>query len=606
MSGTRYCSTCGSLLSEGAAICGECGARYQASPYERRATDAPGAWSQAPTPRRRDRGAAEEEAAEDDGIEIISRESLRTPPPGATALRTAHQYDQRMVTPPPMQQSGPGSAPGMMSGPGSPASALAPQAPAAGAPMEQPLDGCTPAAPLKRFLAAVIDAVIGTLVTVPLAIGLALVLTAETVGPLPLILIGVGTALPVAYVLLIIWLVGAKGFSLGKLILGLRVADTAKGGRLGFLRSLGRWLIYGLIPLVMALSIFIDPKKRLRGFHDRAIGSVVVDVNVGRNPLVPRTDDFERADPEHYLGRSSVAVSAHENLLAEPGAAWRSEPASAQPPTSGAWGGDQQSAAGAYAPPVAPAHDAAPAEAADPWAPPAVDPVPAPQPAWGQSPSQPARDQSVPQPGWDRPAAHTQPWDQPAPSQPLSFDQPVAPPQSWDQPAPHQPARPEPAPRSVPEPSGAPSDLTEDAWPDSAGIDEQTRMSLPEDPAADLEQTRISPLRLPAVRTLRLVTDDGAERVVERAVVVGRNPAAPGDELVFVLKDETRSVSKTHLLIDGTGDEVLVTDLGSTNGSTILHQDGSRDHLVPSTPTVLPSGAQVTLGDRTLTVEREQ
>lgn len=594
MSRTRYCSTCGSLLTEGAAICGECGARYQASPYERRATDAPGAWSQAPTPRRRDRGAQEEQATEDDGIEIISRESLRPPSPGATALRASHQYDQRMVTPPPMQQSGPGSAPGMPSGPGSPALAPAPGTPAAGAPMEPPLDGCTPAAPLPRFLAALIDAVIAALVTVPLLIGLGLVLTAETVGALPLILIGVGTALPVAYTLLIIWLVGAKGFSLGKLMLGLRVADTAKGGRLGFLRSLGRWLIYGLIPLIMALSIFLDPKKHLRGFHDRAIGSVVVDVNAGRNPLAPRPDDFERADPEHYLGRSSVAVSAHENLLAEPGTAWGSDSAPAQGPVSGAWGGDQQSAPSPYAPPVAPETEAAAPVVADPWAPPAVDPTP--QPGWGQSAAQPGWGQDAP--------AHPQPWDQPAPQQPVSWDQPVAaqPQQSWGRSSPYEPAADQPAP----EPTGAPGDLTGDAWHGGAGIDEQTRMSLPEDSLADLEQTRVSPLRLPAVRTLRLVADDGAERVVERAVVVGRNPSAPGDELLFVLRDETRSVSKTHLLVDGTGDEVIVTDLGSTNGSTILREDGSREHLVPSSPTVLPAGAQVTLGDRTLSVEREQ
>ena len=65
MSQTRYCSTCGSLLGEGAAICGECGARYQASPYERRATETPGAWSPPPTPRSRDLGPEDEEQDEE-------------------------------------------------------------------------------------------------------------------------------------------------------------------------------------------------------------------------------------------------------------------------------------------------------------------------------------------------------------------------------------------------------------------------------------------------------------------------------------------------------------------------------------------------------------
>ena len=54
------------------------------------------------------------------------------------------------------------------------------------------------------------------------------------------------------------------------------------------------------------------------------------------------------------------------------------------------------------------------------------------------------------------------------------------------------------------------------------------------------------------------------------------------------------------------GEELLVTDLGSTNGSTILREDGSRENLVPETPTVLPAGARLTLGDRTLSVERVQ
>lgn len=97
-------------------------------------------------------------------------------------------------------------------------------------------------------------------------------------------------------------------------------------------------------------------------------------------------------------------------------------------------------------------------------------------------------------------------------------------------------------------------------------------------------------MHLPPVRTLRLTTDDGAERVVEKAVVVGRNPAASADEVLFVMKDDTRSVSKTHLRIDGSGDEVLVTDLGSTNGSTLLREDGARENLVPNAPTVLPIG----------------
>ncbi|WP_345742688.1 RDD family protein [Brachybacterium paraconglomeratum] len=351
MNQTRYCSTCGTLLSEGAAICGECGARYQASPYEKRATDAPGAWSAPPRPRSRAEQGQERSDQEDEGIELIRADSLRSPQPGATALRSEEQYDRVMVTQPPMNQPArnqPGQSPGMPGGPGASASGpgsapgtapgAAPEGAPAAASFEPPLDGCAPATPLKRFLAALIDTVIATLVTVPFLIGFILIVTSQSASTTSMILIGVGTALPAAYHLVMIWLVGAKGFTLGKLILGLRVTRLSEGGALGFVRALGRWAVYALFPLLMALSIFFDPRKLLRGFHDRAIDSVVTDIKAGRNPLQPRPDDFERAGAEHYLGAPSVAVSTHENLLSEPGAAWRDQGASPVQPVDGAQG----------------------------------------------------------------------------------------------------------------------------------------------------------------------------------------------------------------------------------------------------------------------------
>jgi uncharacterized RDD family membrane protein YckC len=704
MTGTRYCSTCGTLLSEGAAICGECGARYQPSPYERRATDAPGAWS--PPPRQRSRetdipaGAAEEE-----GIELITADSLRPARPGATALRGEEQYDRVMVTQPPMNQPGPPvGAPGA---PGSPARAPEPgptDQPAA-APLDPPLDGCVTASPLKRFLAALIDSVLASLVSVPFLVGAGLLLFSEDPGLLAQILIGVGVALPLAYHLVMVWLVGAKGFTIGKLILGLRVTRTSQGGPLGFLRSLGRWALYGLISLIMALSIFLDPRKQLRGFHDRAVDSVVVDVKEGRDPLKPRPDDFERAGAEHYLGAPSVAVGAHENLLAEPGAAWRDQGAGpAQPADGGApqhgappqgmppqgapeqgapqQGAPQQGAPSPYAPhtsassaaeaPASPwgSPSAAPQGTDGGWAPPPVEPIPSPPSSWDEpaAPAQPTWDQGPAQDPWDRPeqqaldaswgppeAQHQAPsWDAPAAQEPAptwgsppeapqepapTWGAPSAAPQdpapSWGSPAPQEPApswggQPvqeqspwgpspaapvAPAPAGTPAPTptgttddqhGGPNDLTGDAWGEvDDSVDEATRMSVAED-LGDLEATRISTAHLPPVKKVRLTTDDGAERIVDKAVVVGRNPAAPGEELLFVMRDETRSVSKTHLRVDGTGEELVVTDLGSTNGSTILREDGSRENLVPETPTVLPAGARVTLGDRTLSVERVQ
>lgn len=672
MSQTRYCSTCGTLLTEGAAICGECGARYQASPYERRATDAPGAWSQAPKPRSRDLGNQEPAPVEDEGVELISRDALSPKQPGATTVRSPEQYDQVMVSQSPMHQNGPGESFGQSYGPGSPGSAPAPgtSASATGivSEMEPPLDGCAPASPVKRLVAALIDGVIATVVLIPLIIGIVLLVVQDPITLLPQILVGVGVALPAAYTVLMIWLSGAKGITIGKVILGLRITRFSQGGPLGFLRALGRWALYAIIWWLMALSIFLDPKKMLRGFHDRAIDSVVVDVKAGRNPLHPRPDDFERASDEQYLGAPSVPVSTHENLLSEPGAAWSHDPqgaAGGQSPASSAWGSEQPAAASPYAPPASSGSSApdapiggspwsspppmqepaAPGQhsAGEGWAPPPVEPVG--QSAWGQQAPTPSSQQSEQQ--WGHPAPIAQPeqqWGQPAPSaqqseqwgeqppaQPVWGPPPSAPereqppvPQYGEPEEPYQNPAPQGAVDMFPQPqqsdgwdqgapatatgrAGGPNELTGDAWGGhDDGVDEQTRMSTSQESIEDLEQTRVSAVKLPAVKKLRLTADDGSDRVVDKAVVIGRNPAAEGQEMLFVLKDDTRSVSKTHLHIDGTGDDITVIDLGSTNGSSILREDGSREELVPNTPTVLPSGAKLTLGDRTLSVEREQ
>src|SRR5699024_12487516 len=99
---------------------------------------------------------------------------------------------------------------------------------------------------MRRCLAALIGAVGASLTLLPLAIGLILIIVQDSATLLAQILVGVGVAVPAAYRVLILWLVGSKGFSLGKLILGLRVTRSSRAGGIGFLRSLGRWALYAL------------------------------------------------------------------------------------------------------------------------------------------------------------------------------------------------------------------------------------------------------------------------------------------------------------------------------------------------------------------------
>jgi pSer/pThr/pTyr-binding forkhead associated (FHA) protein len=64
------------------------------------------------------------------------------------------------------------------------------------------------------------------------------------------------------------------------------------------------------------------------------------------------------------------------------------------------------------------------------------------------------------------------------------------------------------------------------------------------------------------------------------------------------------SVSKTHAHVVVAADGALVvTDRGSTNGSTVVRQGMPRP-LPAGRPTTLLEGDVVTLGDRTMTVHR--
>lgn len=681
----RYCSTCGALLSAGAALCGECGARYRESPYEKRATDAPGAW--AAPPRRRAEAAADSAPAEDsDQIQLLGSSAPEPPDPAGTALRGRSQYDRGMDAQQPA---------GVWGQPPSPAQDR-PADPGGPAPLEPPLDGCAPAGTGKRVLAFIIDGVIAGITALPLWIG-TILLVLQSHPTLATILTGLGAALPIAYALVIVWLQGSRGFTLGGLIMGLRVVREDTGAPLGFGRSLARYVVLALLTWIAGLTTFLDPERHGRGLHDRMISTILVDARAGRDPYAPRPDDFARPDAAQYLGDPSVPVSVRENLTAKPGAAWE-EPAANGSPAGGTSQGGAASPAAASAAPAPPA-----------WGSPVPAPSPAqaqPSPAWG-SPPDGAREQS-----WDAPAASpgasqgpvtpssdrveepiitSSPWAPPPPapheessapapaaaddsppadprpadshsaqadeivdpwappsegsaaaaSEPAEPVQPIEPVQPEQfavpvdpaQPAgPDEPARPAesaqpvsgddpsaawtsspapaaepvqsaptpapaqaPAPSSTPAPVGAPADL-----------DESTRLTQPTEDLGDVEATRVVPARRDRRPGYRLLLDDGSVHEVRGVATLGRNPAAETGEERLVLADETRSVSKSHLRLEATVEGLQVTDLGSTNGSALILADGSSQDLDPHSPLSLPDGATLSIGDRTLTVERIQ
>lgn len=77
------------------------------------------------------------------------------------------------------------------------------------------------------------------------------------------------------------------------------------------------------------------------------------------------------------------------------------------------------------------------------------------------------------------------------------------------------------------------------------------------------------------VDSLRLTFDTGQSQIVAAAGVIhlGRKPeASAGDEQLVTVRDPDGTVSKTHLRIELRGDEIWLTDLGSTNGSEMFDE----------------------------------
>jgi FHA domain len=106
-----------------------------------------------------------------------------------------------------------------------------------------------------------------------------------------------------------------------------------------------------------------------------------------------------------------------------------------------------------------------------------------------------------------------------------------------------------------------------------------------------------------------LVLDDGAIFQLDRDYVIGRDPAldasvAVGKALPLRATDDGGTVSRTHARIQLDGWLVLVTDLGSTNGTRIRLPGQAADQaLTPRVPAALVPGSLIDLGGRQIRYE---
>lgn len=479
-----------------------------------------------------------------------------------------------------------------------------------------PIPGAVPASLGRRLLAAVIDGVAALLLgggfvlagTVQLLdqVGAgAAGRTAVTPTGVPVIAVVGGVVLVIVGV--VQWvLLGTRGWTLGKKLVSLRALDARTGRPLGLGRALVRLLVpgvSGVVPLVgpvlVGLSPLFDDSGRRQGWHDKAAGSVVLDVAVGRDPMTaPAPDASARIDA---LLRSAGPGTSAAGQAAGP----RTPP----PPQAAA---APSPSAPAPAPP-APAAPAPPGSAAPPppaprppvpvAAAPQVEPAPAaqpPRPVTGPPVVQvsgPALSSEVSE--MTAPVISSVPGRPSRPATAAAEDLHVGPdpspavPAHTARPVPEHPVPEHPVPgSSVPAaPALAPGDRSAD----------------------DVESTRLRPARgrvpeLPdeAPSSAVLHVTDGRRVVLTGTVLVGRNPSArPGEEVTELVRvaDPGRSVSKTHLAVGVDRLGVWLRDRNSTNGTVVTLADGQQILCGANQQVRVPVGASVAFGDYGFTVE---
>lgn len=158
-----------------------------------------------------------------------------------------------------------------------------------------------------------------------------------------------------------------------------------------------------------------------------------------------------------------------------------------------------------------------------------------------------------------------------------------------------------PAPEPEPEPTPAPValDLPPLVWATPPAPDPEAA------PVTDQSDVALTIVRRPAsspVPTLVLQVVGGDRVTVAGAAVCGRLPVPHDDAGVVVLEDPTLSLSKTHLRIDFPDGRPTLTDLRSSNGTTITRPGGTTTALTPGVPFPLTGGDLITVADWSATV----
>lgn len=125
--------------------------------------------------------------------------------------------------------------------------------------------------------------------------------------------------------------------------------------------------------------------------------------------------------------------------------------------------------------------------------------------------------------------------------------------------------------------------------------------TAPQVPAEEIDRTVA---RRP-VDSILLTFDDGTHHFLVGQALVGRapepEPGHPNAQMVS-LHDPGRSISKIHIALSVQSGAVLVEDMHSTNGTTVMLPSGTTQAVLPGAPVLAPAGATVYFGDRSVKI----
>jgi len=422
--------------------------------------------------------------------------------------------------------------------------------------------GIVSAAPGIRSLAFTIDLAIWLLLASPAVVGAVMLAMGDTsfVGVL---LVIIGTALPLLFGLLQLMLHGRRGVTAGKASMRLRSIAVDGLGPVGFWRVVLRALVLwasGIVPLVGPALMFAsglwDPQARGRSILDRVGGCWVIDARAGLDPFDAKALRHARraaaGRPEQSEDLPSMASDADAaTALRIPGA--RSRAGVVGPGSTGAqWeavaDGIDVSVIAQVPGGAAAAHAATGLVTGAPGAPGAVAPAAAPA-----APVAPASSARGPAAAPASAPAHT-PAPVPAPA-----------------------AAPTPAP--VPAPAAAPTSAAAPAAAPTPGT---------------------GPVASRRAQAMIRFDDGSIVRVPVRGLI-GRDPEPAAGEQVEALvrlEDPQRLMSKTHAAFGQDSDGLWVADRGSRNGTQLVSPGGDVVEVPADQAARVPLGWSVQVGGR--------